>query len=211
MKSSLYRGSAALGVALLLTVLASYPISTVAETQTQNPASSGGASQPQLPSSDSQIAALAIAPATEVAASDNLNAPETLVAEMIEPPLMPPVAAASTSNSASPSALESVAPPQVYTATAYSFRGRTASGRLVGRGVIAADRRVLPLGTRVRLDAGAYSGEYIVADTGGAIRGRRIDIWIHDQREAIRFGRRQVRLTVLTTPHRRAGTHSSRR
>ena len=85
-----------------------------------------------------------------------------------------------------------------FTATAYSLRGRTASGRSVSRGIIAADRRVLPLGTRVRVDAGSYSGEYVVADTGGAVRGRKIDIWMPSGGEALRFGRRRVKLTVLT-------------
>jgi 3D (Asp-Asp-Asp) domain-containing protein len=85
-----------------------------------------------------------------------------------------------------------------YVATAYSLRGRTASGRMVSRGVIAADPSILPLGSRVRLDHPGYSGEYIVADTGGAIRGRRIDIWTPSTGEAMRFGRRTVKLTVLS-------------
>ncbi|HJZ83347.1 MAG TPA: 3D domain-containing protein [Pyrinomonadaceae bacterium] len=84
-----------------------------------------------------------------------------------------------------------------YTATAYSLRGRTASGRSVARGVIAADPRFLPIGTRVRVDAGPWSGEYVVADTGGAVKGHRIDIWTPTAGEAMRFGRRLVKLTVL--------------
>jgi 3D (Asp-Asp-Asp) domain-containing protein len=91
-----------------------------------------------------------------------------------------------------------------YVATAYSLRGRTASGRMVSRGLIAADPRVLPLGSRVRLEAGGYSGEYLVADTGGLIKGKRIDIWIPSSREAMKFGRRKVKLTVLSYPQRRA-------
>jgi len=90
-----------------------------------------------------------------------------------------------------------------YVATAYSLRGRTASGRMVSRGLIAADPAVLPLGSRVRLDHPGYSGEYLVADTGGAIRGRRIDIWIPSTSEAMRFGRRTVKLTVLSYGTRR--------
>ncbi|HEX8336908.1 MAG TPA: 3D domain-containing protein [Pyrinomonadaceae bacterium] len=93
---------------------------------------------------------------------------------------------------------EATTPIVTFTATAYSLRGRTASGAGVRRGIIAADRRVLPLGTRVRLEAGPYSGEYLVADTGGAVRGRKIDIWVPQTSEAMRFGRRPVRLTVLT-------------
>jgi 3D (Asp-Asp-Asp) domain-containing protein len=94
-------------------------------------------------------------------------------------------------------------PATSYVATAYSLRGRTASGRMVSRGLIAADPRVLPLGSRVRLEHPGYSGEYLVADTGGAIRGRHIDIWTPSSREAMRFGRRTVKLTVLSYGGRR--------
>ncbi|HET7112014.1 MAG TPA: 3D domain-containing protein [Pyrinomonadaceae bacterium] len=90
-----------------------------------------------------------------------------------------------------------VVPASHYVATAYSLRGRTASGLPVSKGIIAADPRVLPLGSRVRIEAGSYSGEYLVADTGGMVRGKRIDIWTPSSREAMRFGRRTVKLTVL--------------
>lgn len=94
--------------------------------------------------------------------------------------------------------------PISFVATAYSLRGKTASGRYVSQGIIAADPRVLPLGSRVRLEAGAWSGEYLVADTGGVIRGRKIDIWTPTTREALRFGRRTVKLTVLSYGGRRS-------
>ena len=97
-----------------------------------------------------------------------------------------------------------VVPPTSYVATAYSLRGRTASGKLVAKGLIAADPRHLPLGSRVRLEAGAYSGEYLVADTGSLVRGKRIDIWTPSSREAMRFGRRTVKLTVLSYGGKRA-------
>lgn len=107
-----------------------------------------------------------------------------------------------------PEAAENAAshPAVPYTATAYALRGRTASGGAVRRGVIAADRRVLPIGTRVRLEAGSYSGEYVVEDTGGAVRGRKIDIWVPSTSEAMRFGRRPVKLTVLTKTRPRTTT-----
>jgi 3D (Asp-Asp-Asp) domain-containing protein len=101
---------------------------------------------------------------------------------------------------------EAESPAVTFTATAYSLRGRTASGRQVSRGIIAADRRVLPIGTRVRLTAGSYSGEYLVADTGGAVRGRKIDIWVPSNGEAMRFGRRPVKLTTLTRTRPRTTT-----
>lgn len=99
-------------------------------------------------------------------------------------------------------------PPTPYVATAYSLRGRTASGQMVTKGLIAADPRHLPLGTRVRLEAGPYSGEYLVADTGGLVRGRRIDIWTPSSREAMRFGRRTVKLTVLSYGGKKRAAHS---
>ena len=90
------------------------------------------------------------------------------------------------------------AAPQTYDATSYSRPGRGASGMGVRFGTIAADPRVLPYGTRVRLDAGPYSGEYVVTDAGTAIKGRKIDIWLPTFREACRFGRRNVKLIVLS-------------
>ncbi len=97
-----------------------------------------------------------------------------------------------------------IVPATNYVATAYSLRGKTASGRMVSRGLIAADPRVLPLGSRVKLEVPGYHGEYLVADTGGMIRGRRIDIWTPSSKEAMRFGRRTVKLTVLSYPTKRA-------
>jgi 3D (Asp-Asp-Asp) domain-containing protein len=102
-----------------------------------------------------------------------------------------------------------VVPPAAYVATAYSLRGRTASGRPVSKGLIAADPRLLPLGSRVKLEAGNYSGEYLVADTGGAVRGRRIDIWTPTSREAMRFGRRTIKLTVLSWGGKRKPTRAA--
>ncbi|HKB66101.1 MAG TPA: 3D domain-containing protein [Pyrinomonadaceae bacterium] len=113
----------------------------------------------------------------------------------------PTTPAVNPGKTAEESALVAASP---YVATAYSLRGRTASGRMVSRGLIAADPSVLPLGSRVRLEHPGYSGEYLVADTGGAIRGRRIDIWTPSTSEAMRFGRRTVKLTVLSYGARRA-------
>jgi 3D (Asp-Asp-Asp) domain-containing protein len=101
-----------------------------------------------------------------------------------------------------------VVAPTPYVATAYSLRGRTASGQMVSKGIIAADPRFLPLGSRVRLQAGAYSGEYLVADTGSMVRGRRIDIWTPTSREAMHFGRRLVKLTVLSLGGKKRAAHA---
>jgi 3D (Asp-Asp-Asp) domain-containing protein len=84
-----------------------------------------------------------------------------------------------------------------FTATAYCLRGRTAMGHSVRKGLIAADPRVLKLGSKVNIGAGAHSGEYLVSDTGGGIKGRRIDIWMASCSEARKFGRRSILVTPL--------------
>ena len=88
---------------------------------------------------------------------------------------------------------------QTFSATAYSIEGQTASGVQTRRGIVAADPRILPIGSRIRVhDAGPYSGEYIVRDTGPAIKGREIDIYLPSDAEAKRFGRRAVKVEVLS-------------
>lgn len=92
---------------------------------------------------------------------------------------------------------ETVVEVNTFRATAYCLKGRTAIGGNVRRGIVAADPRVLPLGTRIQLNAGSYSGTYTVADTGGAVRGRILDIWVPSCSEAMRFGRRSVQVSVM--------------
>jgi len=84
-----------------------------------------------------------------------------------------------------------------FRATAYCLKGRTANGGGVRRGIVAADRRVLPLGTKVYIDGGAYSGTYTVTDTGGKIKGNILDIWMPNCSEATRFGRRVINVSVI--------------
>jgi 3D (Asp-Asp-Asp) domain-containing protein len=81
-----------------------------------------------------------------------------------------------------------------FSATAYCLSGRTAMGHGVRRGIIAADPRVLRLGSKVTINAGPYSGTYLVSDTGGSIKGKKLDIWVPSCSEARRFGRRSVQV-----------------
>jgi len=67
-------------------------------------------------------------------------------------------------------------------------------GHGVRRGIIAADPRVLKLGSKITINAGPYSGTYLVSDTGGAIKGKKLDIWMPNCSEARRFGRRSVQV-----------------
>src|SRR4051794_37956888 len=86
----------------------------------------------------------------------------------------------------------------IYTATAYSDFGKTASGEITHRHVVAADPDLLPLGTRIRIRrAGKYSGEYVVADTGGKIQGRRLDIYMPSEAACKKFGSKLVKVKVI--------------
>jgi 3D (Asp-Asp-Asp) domain-containing protein len=84
-------------------------------------------------------------------------------------------------------------------ATAYCKGEITRSGVRVRPGIVAADPRVLPLGSIVEVSGVAepYAGVYSVLDTGPEIQGREIDIYIWSCYEALDFGRRKVDLTVL--------------
>jgi 3D (Asp-Asp-Asp) domain-containing protein len=84
-----------------------------------------------------------------------------------------------------------------FVATAYSDRGTTASGVFVNTGIVAADPKVLPIGSVIEMKLGSHSGIYTVLDTGGFIKGNRIDIYVPDTERALEFGRRQVKIRVL--------------
>jgi len=93
--------------------------------------------------------------------------------------------------------------------TACSLHGTTAAGTRARPGIVAADPTVLPLGSRIHiLYAGAYSGVYRVEDTGRAIRGHRLDVYIANHAEAKRFGRR--RLSVEMPTHTTTALHGKR-
>jgi 3D (Asp-Asp-Asp) domain-containing protein len=76
--------------------------------------------------------------------------------------------------------------------TAYCLQGRTRRGNPVRDGIIAVDRTLFPLGREVDLFFGrrAY-GRFLADDTGGVIKGGRIDVWMADCAAARRFGRRR--------------------
>jgi peptidoglycan DL-endopeptidase CwlO len=78
-------------------------------------------------------------------------------------------------------------------ATAYTLHGRTATGAPVGYGVVAVDPSMIPLGTRMTIPG---YGEGVAADTGGAIQGAVIDVWVPSAAAAAAWGRRTVTITL---------------
>jgi len=145
------------------------------------------------------------APAT-VQASGQTSGPTTSAApststtgDTTTSPSEPPPAPAESVSEGTPSPAASVTAPvraggtmTVY-ATGYCLTGTTATGLPVGPGVVAVDPSVIPLGTRMTIPG---YGEGVAADTGGAIKGARIDVWIASCAEARAFTR-----TVTITFH----------
>ena len=78
-------------------------------------------------------------------------------------------------------------------ATGYALPGRTATGRMVGWGVVAVDPSVIPLGSRLAVPG---YGIGVAADTGGAIKGARIDLWFPSVGQALTWGSRAVTVAV---------------
>jgi 3D (Asp-Asp-Asp) domain-containing protein len=83
-------------------------------------------------------------------------------------------------------------------ATATVLKGNTASGTRARPGAAAADPRVVPLGSKVRVSgAGDYSGDYTIEDTGRNIKGNRIDLYVDTRSGARKFGRQHVEVEIL--------------
>ncbi|MDD3165615.1 MAG: 3D domain-containing protein [Oscillospiraceae bacterium] len=90
-------------------------------------------------------------------------------------------------------------------ATAYSCEGyywnTTATGTTARTGCIAVDPKVIPLGSKVYIetDTGDYIyGTAIAEDTGGAIKGNRVDLYMDTVSECFTFGRRACNVYILS-------------
>lgn len=84
-------------------------------------------------------------------------------------------------------------------ATAYALDGITATGTKPvrvegGWSTIAVDPRVIPLGTKVYIENYGYA---IAEDTGGAIKGNKIDVYMNSRSAALSWGRRTVTIYIL--------------
>lgn len=91
-----------------------------------------------------------------------------------------------------------------YTSNCSGCTGNTYTGYNVsntiqynGYRIIAADLSVIPLYSIVRIDTNTISFEAIVLDTGGAIKGKKVDLLVNTYKEAMIFGRQDVTITIL--------------
>jgi hypothetical protein len=66
-------------------------------------------------------------------------------------------------------------------------------------GIAAADPDLLPNGSIVQIGklGAQYDGVYTIMDTGPVVKGRKIDLYVRNCNEAVRFGVRNVQLFVL--------------
>jgi len=71
--------------------------------------------------------------------------------------------------------------------------GLTASGVLAQPGTIAADTTLFPFGTIMYVPGYGYG---VVEDRGGAIKGRKIDLYYHSHRRALEWGRQPLSVKV---------------
>lgn len=88
------------------------------------------------------------------------------------------------------------------TATAYTGGGLTSMGIKVvrdpnGLSTIAVDPSVIPLGSKVYIPGYGYA---IAADTGGAIKGHKIDLYLNSQSECYQWGVRTVTVQIVAYP-----------
>lgn len=84
-------------------------------------------------------------------------------------------------------------------ATAYTLAcgngdGVTATGTIPRPGIIAVDPRVIAHDTLVYIDDYGY---FRAEDTGGVIKGNRIDVFMHDRADAMSFGKRWVDVKII--------------
>ena len=84
-------------------------------------------------------------------------------------------------------------PLGTFVATCYSNQGTTASGAQAGPQTVAVDPSVIPLGTHLWIDG---IGDRVAQDTGGDIRGNRIDIWNGSYDYCVNYGRQNVQVYV---------------
>ena len=86
-----------------------------------------------------------------------------------------------------------------FTATAYCKGTTTASGVNVRTGIAAADPDLLPVGSVIQIYklGERYNGIYTIMDTGPAVQGRHIDIYMWSCNEALSLGRKDIAINVL--------------
>lgn len=184
------------GVKATTTAITEKPVRSVAEapkesTSTVPAAKAQKETTSTAPSAETKKESTAAEPATEkskesVAAAQSTEKPKESAT---------PAQATPASNTDSK---EIVVEATAYTASCEGCSGITSTGINLKENpntkVISVDPSVIPLGSKVHVEG---YGEAIAGDTGGAIKGKKIDVFIPSKQDAINFGRKQVKVTIL--------------
>ncbi len=131
-------------------------------------------------------------PASSVAPGSAPTPPPTRKVEAPRPSSAPPVAAPAPSGERAITALVTG-----YAPGAGASSSHTASGTITHWGTVAADTRLYPFGTRLRIE-GFDDTVFVVEDTGSAVRGNVLDIFFADVATARRFGTQTLKVSVLS-------------
>lgn len=109
-----------------------------------------------------------------------------------------PVTASKTATPSGTVVKEFTVSATAYTASCKGCSGITRTGinlkKNPGAKVIAVDPKVIPLGTKVWVEGYGYA---VAGDTGGAIKGNKIDVFIPTQSQALKWGRKNVKIKIL--------------
>jgi 3D (Asp-Asp-Asp) domain-containing protein len=128
------------------------------------------------------------------------TATTSLDGTLTPPPPTEPQSVATSSSASTESRIEFPVQRRLeMRSTAYCLRGTMRTGVRVRDGMAAGDPNVLPLGSVVRVTHpdGRLIGIFVIMDTGGAVRGNKIDLWFDSCREATDWGIRPVVAEVL--------------
>lgn len=121
-----------------------------------------------------------------IKAGTNLAISTTVRAESVE------------TTSAAPAGKEMTVEASAYTASCKGCSGITSTGINLKQNpnakVIAVDPNVIPLGTQVYVEGYGYA---VAGDTGGSIKGNKIDVFFPNRSDALQWGRKQVKITIL--------------
>lgn len=131
--------------------------------------------------------------APAASADDHLETTAALQTAIVRAELLPPPEEVAAAEGLPGEAGQGHGPPPgflgSFLVTCYALGGRTATGAPVSTAVVAVDPRVVRLGSHVMIGG---VGRRVAADTGGAIRGHRLDIWMPSVSACRQFGVRRL-------------------
>lgn len=143
-----------------------------------------------------------------VAYEDGAEVSRTLTADEVVTEATPQIVELGTAGAVTTRSGEILRYSKVVEVTATAYSGEEASGKRTAMGTkcrvgaVAVDPRVIPLGSRLYIEAADGEswvyGTAVAEDTGGAIKGNRVDLFYDTSAECYRFGRRAAKIYILS-------------